>query len=301
MIKRNLTRLFIVGIFLICLTLFVTKGSLFCNIFVPNEYTKERECQTLHVKKDIPRIYIVTPTHTRLTQKADLTRLSYTLRLVPNIRWIVVEDADQPSDIVKNLLASSELHYTHLFAKTRPESLKKTAERWRPHRGVDQRNEAIRWIRQNAKQTGVVYFADDDNTYDIRLFEEMRYTKKMSVWPVGLVAGIRYEAPKVRNGKVVGWHTSLPRNISTDMAGFAVSLQLLDDNAGAQFRATAASGYLEADFIKQLGVTLSDLEPRAEECTKVLVWHTKTEKSSIKNEALILKWYNYTSDPNIEV
>ncbi|WAR19758.1 B3GA3-like protein [Mya arenaria] len=246
--------------------------SLFCNIFVPNEYTKERECQTLHVKKDIPRIYIVTPTHTRLTQKADLTRLSYTLRLVPNIRWIVVEDADQPSDIVKNLLASSELHYTHLFAKTRPESLKKTAERWRPHRGVDQRNEAIRWIRQNAKQTGVVYFADDDNTYDIRLFEE-----------------------------VVGWHTSLPRNISTDMAGFAVSLQLLDDNAGAQFRATAASGYLEADFIKQLGVTLSDLEPRAEECTKVLVWHTKTEKSSIKNEALILKWYNYTSDPNIEV
>ncbi|WAR19757.1 B3GA3-like protein [Mya arenaria] len=172
---------------------------LFCNIFVPNEYTKERECQTLHVRKDIPRIYIVTPTHTRLTQKADLTRLSYTLRLVPNIRWIVVEDADQPSDIVKNLLANSELHYTHLFAKTRTESLKKAARR--NHRGVNQRNEAISWIRRNAQHPGVVYFADDDNTYAIRVFEEMRYTKKISVWPVGLVAGIRYESPKVRNGK----------------------------------------------------------------------------------------------------
>ncbi|XP_052767591.1 galactosylgalactosylxylosylprotein 3-beta-glucuronosyltransferase 3-like isoform X2 [Mya arenaria] len=270
MIKRNLTRLFIVGIFLICLTLFVTKGSLFCNIFVPNEYTKERECQTLHVRKDIPRIYIVTPTHTRLTQKADLTRLSYTLRLVPNIRWIVVEDADQPSDIVKNLLANSELHYTHLFAKTRTESLKKAARR--NHRGVNQRNEAISWIRRNAQHPGVVYFADDDNTYAIRVFEE-----------------------------VVGWHTSFRRKISTDMAGFAVSLHMLEDHARAQFRATAASGYLEVDFIQQLGVTLSDLEPRADDCTKVLVWHTKTEKPSIKNEALILKWYNYTSDPNIEV
>ncbi|WAR19765.1 B3GA3-like protein [Mya arenaria] len=67
---------------------------------------------------------------------------------------------------------------------------------------------------------------------------------------------------------VVGWHTSFRRKISTDMAGFAVSLHMLEDHARAQFRATAASGYLEVDFIQQLGVTLSDLEPRADDCTK---------------------------------
>lgn len=30
----------------------------------------------------------------------------------------------------------------------------------------------------------------------------MRYTKKVSVWPVGLVGYLRYETPVVKNGKV---------------------------------------------------------------------------------------------------
>ena len=41
-------------------------------------------------------------------------------------------------------------------------------------RGVSNRNRGLQWIRANATK-GVVYFADDDNTYDIRLFEEVRY------------------------------------------------------------------------------------------------------------------------------
>ena len=40
------------------------------------------------------KIYIVTPTVGRATQVADLTRLAQTLRLVPNIQWVVVEDAE---------------------------------------------------------------------------------------------------------------------------------------------------------------------------------------------------------------
>ena len=39
-------------------------------------------------------IYIITPTYKRTTQMADLTRLSQTLKLVPNIHWIVVEEAE---------------------------------------------------------------------------------------------------------------------------------------------------------------------------------------------------------------
>lgn len=39
-------------------------------------------------------------------------------------------------------------------------------------RGVSNRNRGLEWIKANASM-GVFYFADDDNTYDIRLFEEV--------------------------------------------------------------------------------------------------------------------------------
>ena len=32
----------------------------------------------------------------------------------------------------------------------------------------------------------------------------MRYTHKVSVWPVGLVGYLRYETPVLKNGKVSG-------------------------------------------------------------------------------------------------
>ena len=42
-------------------------------------------------------IFLITPTYTRPTQAADMTRLSQTLQLVPDIFWIVVEDAHNRS------------------------------------------------------------------------------------------------------------------------------------------------------------------------------------------------------------
>ncbi len=40
-------------------------------------------------------------------------------------------------------------------------------------RGVSNRNAALDWLRWNGDPFGVLYFADDDNAYDIRLFEEV--------------------------------------------------------------------------------------------------------------------------------
>ncbi|WAR19763.1 B3GA3-like protein, partial [Mya arenaria] len=194
---------------------------------------KVQERPNVENKTDIPNIYIVTATYSRLAQKADLTRLSYTLRLVPNIHWIVVEDADNKTELVRNFLFNSKLQFIHLNKRT-----PNVKNRWEI-RGISQRNEAVRWIRQFAQTPGVVYFADDDNTYDIRIFEE-----------------------------VVGWHTSFPRKFSTDMAGFAVNLQLLKNITSVEFRASAPPGHHETDFIQQLGVELSDLEPLAANCTK---------------------------------
>ena len=40
-------------------------------------------------------------------------------------------------------------------------------------RGVAARNAAIKWIVDNAEAAGVMYFADDDNAYDLRIFQEV--------------------------------------------------------------------------------------------------------------------------------
>lgn len=66
-------------------------------------------------------------------------------------------------------------------------------------RGVANRRAAINWIRQSGKKTGVLYFGDDDNTFDLRLFDEIRYTKRVSMFPVGLIGDYSISSPVVRN------------------------------------------------------------------------------------------------------
>ena len=39
------------------------------------------------------------------------------------------------------------------------------------------RRAALSWIREHGSDEGVVYFADDDNSYDTRIFEEIRKTR----------------------------------------------------------------------------------------------------------------------------
>jgi beta-1,3-glucuronyltransferase len=67
-------------------------------------------------------------------------------------------------------------------------------------RGVANRRAAINWIRKNA-QKGVVYFGDDDNTFDLKLFEEIRDTKKVSMFPVGLIGDYAVSAPVLKEVK----------------------------------------------------------------------------------------------------
>jgi hypothetical protein len=53
---------------------------------------------------------------------------------------------------------------------------------WKKPRGVLQRNTALQWIRNNLKADvaqGVIYFADDDNSYGLEVFEEVRLTSNI--------------------------------------------------------------------------------------------------------------------------
>lgn len=66
-------------------------------------------------------------------------------------------------------------------------------------RGVANRRAAINWIRQNGKKPGVLYFGDDDNTFDLKLFDEIRFTKRVSMFPVGLIGLYAVSTPVVKN------------------------------------------------------------------------------------------------------
>uniref|UniRef100_A0A803VMR2 Galactosylgalactosylxylosylprotein 3-beta-glucuronosyltransferase n=1 Tax=Ficedula albicollis TaxID=59894 RepID=A0A803VMR2_FICAL len=205
---------------------------------------------------------------------------------VSRLQWILVEDAAARSELVTRFVAGAGLPCTHLHVPT-PRRYKRPGL----PRATEQRNAGLAWLRQRHQhlpppQPGVLFFADDDNTYSLELFQEMRTTRKVSVWPVGLVGGRRYERPLVENGKVVGWYTGwrADRPFAIDMAGFAVSLQVILSHPKAVFKRRGSQpGMQESDFLKQI-TTVEELEPKANNCTKVLVWHTRTEKVNLANE-----------------
>ncbi|KAJ8895302.1 hypothetical protein PR048_000627 [Dryococelus australis] len=217
-------------------------------------------------------IYVVTATYPRPQQVAELTRLAQTLMHVRDLHWLVVEDAARKTSLVADLLRRTRISFDHLVAPM-PEAYK-TLPRRKP-RGVSNRNRGLAWIRKNAT-SGVVYFADDDNTYDIEVFEEVRHAKNMStciitefgsgiyslrmictemykitryanvrrrgeavfqmrrtrrvsMWPVGLCTDLGVSSPVVLGGKFAGFYDGWPagRKFPVDMAGFAVSVAFL--------------------------------------------------------------------------
>ena len=141
---------------------------------------KGKESGTLpKLDSSIPWIFSITPTYPRFTQKAELIRISQTLQHVTNLHWILVEDSKFRTNLVSKLLQESGLSFTHLNVRTSAQMQKKKGERYnKHHRGVEQRNAGLKWLRENVnpkKTPGVVYFMDDDNTYHKKLFDEVRF------------------------------------------------------------------------------------------------------------------------------
>ena len=59
----------------------------------------------------------------------------------------------------------------------------------------------------------------------------MRYTKKVSVWPVGIAGGLKFEGPICTNGTVISWYATweTSRPFPLDMAG---ELEVLCNDQG---------------------------------------------------------------------
>lgn len=256
----------------------------------------------------VPTIYVITPTYKRPEQKAELTRLSHTFMLVPKLHWIVVEDAVNNTQLVANLLKESNINHTILHARTPQQYKPKKREyNWAKPRGVEQRNAALEWLRlfkSGDNDKGIVYFADDDNSYSLKIFQEMRHIKRVGVWPVGLVGGLKVEKPIVNSAGIVTGFNAMwapERPFAIDMAGFAINLDLIKKNENVVFSFDVNRGYQETAILSSVITSVHDLEPLADKCTKVYVWHTKTKEPKLTNDEKLVKNKKPTSDFGIEV
>ncbi|TPP60491.1 Galactosylgalactosylxylosylprotein 3-beta-glucuronosyltransferase [Fasciola gigantica] len=155
---------------------------------------------------------------------------------------------------------------------------------WRP-KGIAQRNLGLQWIRRTlvyGRDRGVLYIADDDNTYDIQLFEEIRSTKRVSTWPVAFAGELPWEgcvtSQKNRTSITRMWTAYKPdRPFPIDMAGFAVNTDLILKHIHANFDYNRPRGMQESQFLMDLGLRhWSEMEPKANGCQQILVWHTRT-------------------------
>lgn len=239
-------------------------------------------------------IYLITPTYDRPQQLAELTRLSQTLLLERRLHWILVEDSANRTGQVIQFLSRvralsgrlrAGLQLTHLHVQTPSRyRLKDGDPSWAKPKGVLQRNLGLQFLREQADRLdadGLLYFMDDDNTYDLRLFAEIRRTRRAAVWPVGLVGGLLVERPLLdaAGRTVVGFNARWKpqRKYPVDMAGFAVSLQALHRAGRVRFSNQLRIGYQETHFLDQILDSPAQLEPLANRCTDVLVWHTRTQ------------------------
>lgn len=268
----------------------------------------------------LPWLYMLTPTYRRHTQKADLVRMANTLRQVPNLHWIVIEDADAKTRLVTRFLQTCGVaHLTHLVQRT-PKSMQrkickwvdprigcpqwrlgKEAELWTQPRGVEQRNAGLAALRALRPTNGVFYFADDDNSFSLDLFDTIRKVRRVGVWTVALSGGLVHEGPLVKNGVVVDFHVGWrpDRPFPIDMASFAVNVNELTRRPHVKFDATAERGFLESAFLLNFIKDKSEMEPYdydncdGKPCVKV--WHTKTQEPDLKAEKVS------KSDPAVEV
>lgn len=126
-----------------------------------------------------PTLYLITATYLRPTQRADLTRLAQTVASIPNHHWILVEDSTEDPPIwLQDLLTRLQINHTLLGCRARPQQLHQqqlaVARGKLLAKGFLQRNCGLGWIQEHDVRVGVLYFVDDDNSYDLRVFEEAR-------------------------------------------------------------------------------------------------------------------------------
>jgi hypothetical protein len=219
-------------------------------------------------------VYVITPTYHRLFQMPDIVRMSHALMLDGGVYWIVTEDTKDTNLNVdlRRFLYETGVPFAHVVARQEVNP--------RKHRGVSQRNRGLDVIHQIGLP-GVVYFADDDNVYDHRLFDELRQIHSVGVFASGFTGHANYETC-VWNANATlisrfatnwaGRSPKDPRTFAVDMGGFAINANLLFQKPDWRISSNSKIGYMENDMISSFIHSPEEAESIGN-CTQVYFWH----------------------------
>lgn len=207
------------------------------------------------------RIIVVTATYERKRRMDMIGHLKSVLEGRDDVTWIVVEDAAD-----KDAHLSSYLPDFAVYLNKGPTR----------DFGHAQRNFAFEYIVDKGLK-GVVYNADDDNWYNPLIFEEIKKTKRISVFPVGNLGPAGIERPIIRGGKFLSWQAGwLSRKFPVDMAGFAFRSELLEKIDRPYWDYSGRGG--ESEFISKFAELPDDLEFLCDDCTRLMVRHNELLK-----------------------
>lgn len=199
-----------------------------------------------------------------------------------------------PDPVVRALLESRPL-VSHHYLATESSSGNKT------HRGVSQRNTALTYIRENAI-AGIVYFADDDNTYNPALFRKLSKLPggAYTIFPVGNMGYFGFEGPIIGRatdggaGRLTHWCCDFcTRRWNVDMAGLAFHTSILQTIPHLLLSYTAPAGFVESELLTTIeGKTDATLYLLPELLGQIHVWHDRSEIFK-KAEYYISDWKTF--------
>lgn len=207
------------------------------------------------------KIIVVTATYKRFERIPMISHLMSILNRRDDVVWIVVEDGKEKDEKLVEILPEYAIYLN--IGPTKDG-------------GNVQRNLALEYIVDN-QLDGVVYNADDDNRYLDGLFDEIKKTKKISIFPVGNLGPNGVERPVLEDGKFVRWDANwLDRKFPVDMAGFAFHSSLLKNLKRPIWIHKGMGG--ESELISKMISSVDEFEFLCKDCTEVCVWHNELKK-----------------------
>ena len=119
----------------------------------------------------------------------------------------------------------------------------------------------------------------------------------MGLLPVGNFQYTGVSAPVVQNGKVTGYldHYIADRKFPVDMACMCVNINFWL-RVGAPLMKCSFVAHMETLFLEDMKISMDEIEPKAQNATNILVWHTQTVKQTALKEFVR---YKNISDSNM--
>lgn len=213
------------------------------------------------------KLILVTPTYNNPKRMFFINECIKVFNKVEDLIWILCEDNNTIDNEVNEILSKSEINYKYLAVGPTKD------------KGNEQRNFCYEYIVNN-NINGIIYNADDDNEYDIKIFDEIKKTKNISIFPVGNLGPNGIEQPVIEDGKILYWDAGwTSRRFPVDMGGFAFNSKYLYKKNSENKKLWDFCGIGgESEFINYITNNDEELEFLCDNCNLCYVKHNELHK-----------------------